>query len=56
MVGYEDDRPIYEEASGNLHEEFAGMYGLFRDDKRIKLIDLKIPYGSCIVFITGYFG
>lgn len=31
------------------------MYGLFWNDKRIKLIDLKIPYGSCIVFVACYF-
>ena len=32
------------------------MYGLFWNDKRIKLIDLKIPYGSCIVFVACYLG
>lgn len=55
MTGHEGDRALYEESSENDPKEFVGMYGLFWNDKRIKLIDLKIPYGSCIVFVACYF-
>lgn len=41
MVGYEGDRSIYEEASGAVYKAFARENGLCRNDKRIKLIDLK---------------
>ena len=41
MVGYEGDRSIYEEASEPVYKAFARENGLCRNDKRIKLIDLK---------------